>query len=199
MNIERAQISENFFLVAIIIGLTGKNAAGKGTVADILSKKEFVYHSLSDSLRDELKLLGKEVTRDNLIEIGNKLRKEGGPGVLAYKMRPKLGSDKNHIVDSIRNPFEVNSLREDFSSNTFILISVDADARLRYDRLCSRGRIGDSDSWESFVNQEKQEENNDDPNKQQLSKTMNMADYSIDNSGNLESLEKQVRKILSKL
>ena len=199
MNIERAQISENFFLVAIIIGLTGKNAAGKGTVADILSKKEFVYHSLSDSLRDELKLLGKEVTRDNLIEIGNKLRKEGGPGVLADKMRLKLGSDKNHIVDSIRNPFEVNSLREDFSSNTFILISVDADARLRYDRLCSRGRIGDSDSWESFVNQEKQEENNDDPNKQQLSKTMNMADYSIDNSGSLESLEKQVRKILSKL
>tara|TARA_B100001250_G_scaffold383741_1_gene377929 strand:- start:204 stop:764 length:561 start_codon:yes stop_codon:yes gene_type:complete len=186
-------------LVAIIIGLTGKNAAGKGTVADILSKKEFVYHSLSDSLRDELKLLGKEVTRDNLIEIGNKLRKEGGPGVLADKMRLKLGSDKNHIVDSIRNPFEVNSLREDFSSNTFILISVDADARLRYDRLCSRGRIGDSDSWESFVNQEKQEENNDDPNKQQLSKTMNMADYSIDNSGSLESLEKQVRKILSKL
>ena len=186
-------------MVAIIIGLTGKNAAGKGTVADILSKKEFVYHSLSDSLRDELKLLGKEVTRDNLIEIGNKLRKEGGPGVLADKMRPKLGLDKNHIVDSIRNPFEVNSLREDFSSNTFILISVDADARLRYDRLCSRGRIGDSDSWESFVNQEKQEENNDDPNKQQLSKTMNMADYSIDNSGSLESLEKQVRKILSKL
>ena len=79
------------------------------------------------------------------------------------------------------------------------MISVDADARLRYDRLCSRGRIGDSDSWESFVNQEKQEENNDDPNKQQLSKTMNMADYSVDNSGSLGDLEKQVRKILSKL
>ncbi len=186
-------------MVAIIIGLTGKNAAGKGTVADILSKNEFMYHSLSDSLRDELKLLGKEETRDNLIEIGNKLRKGGGPGVLADKLRPKLGPDKNHIVDSIRNPFEVNSLRENFSSNKFILISVDANARLRYDRLCSRGRMGDSDSWEKFVSQEKQEENNDDPNKQQLSKTMNMADYRIDNSGTLEDLEKQIKKILSKL
>ena len=183
----------------IVIGLTGKNAAGKGTVAEILSQNNFVYHSLSDSLRDELKILGKDETRDNLIETGNKLRKEGGPGVLADKMVPKLSTDHNHIVDSIRNPFEVNSLRDNCSSNTFFLISVDADARLRYDRLCSRGRIGDSDSWESFVNQEKQEENNDDPNKQQLSKTMDMADYSIDNSGTLEDLEKQIKKILSNL
>ena len=183
----------------IVIGLTGKNAAGKGTVAEILSQNKFVYHSLSDSLRDELKILGKDETRDNLIETGNKLRKEGGPGVLADKLIPKLSIDNNHIVDSIRNPFEVNSLRDNCSSNTFFLISVDADARLRYDRLCSRGRIGDSDSWESFVNQEKQEENNDDPNKQQLSKTMDMADYSIDNSGTLEDLEKQIKRILSNL
>ena len=183
----------------LVIGLTGKNAAGKGTVADILSQNNFAYHSLSDSLRDELKRLGKDETRENLIEIGNSLRKEGGPGVLADKMISKLELDSNHIVDSIRNPFEVNSLRQKLSSNTFILISVDADARLRYDRLCSRRRIGDSDSWESFVNQEKQEENNDDPNKQQLSKTMNMADYNIDNSGSLEDLEKQVKIILSKL
>ena len=186
-------------LTFFVIGLTGKNAAGKGTVANILVQNKFVYLSLSDSLREELKMLGKEETRENLIEIGNKLRKEGGPGVLADKMIPKLGSGNNHIVDSIRNPFEVNSLREKSSFNKFILISVDANARLRYDRLCSRGRIGDSDSWENFVNQEKQEENNSDPNKQQLSKTMGMADYDIDNSGTLEDLENQVKKILAKL
>ena len=182
-----------------VIGLTGKNAAGKGTVANLLVQNKFVYHSLSDSLREELKMLGKEETRENLIKIGNKLRTEGGPGVLADKMISKLGSGNNHIVDSIRNPFEVNSLRDKSSFNKFILISVDANARLRYDRLCSRGRIGDSYSWENFVNQEKQEENNSDPNKQQLSKTMGMADYGIDNSGTLEDLENQLKKILAKL
>ena len=197
-NIERAQISEKDFDI-FVIGLTGKNAGGKGTVANLLVQNKFVYHSLSDSLREELKMLGKEETRENLIKIGNKLRKEGGPGVLADKMISKLGSGNNHIVDSIRNPFEVNSLRDKSSFNKFILISVDANARLRYDRLCSRGRIGDSYSWENFVNQEKQEENNSDPNKQQLSKTMGMSDYSIDNSGTLEDLENQVKKILAKL
>ena len=54
----------------IVLGLTGKNASGKGTVAEVLKEHGFVYHSLSDSLRDELNLLGKKETRENLIEIG---------------------------------------------------------------------------------------------------------------------------------
>lgn len=198
MNIERDQISEDI-LKSIVFGLTGKNASGKGTVAEILKKKNFTYHSLSDSLRDELKSLKKEETRENLIDIGNELREKGGPGVLADKLIPKLNFDNNHIVDSIRNPLEVISLRKETLLRRFFLISVDANSRLRYDRLCSRGRIGDTDSWEKFVEQEKKEENNDDPNKQQLSRTMQMADYNIDNSGTLEELEAQVNKIISSL
>ena len=184
---------------SIVFGLTGKNASGKGTVAEILKKKNFTYHSLSDSLRDELKSLKKEETRENLIDIGNKLREKGGPGVLADKLMPKLNSENNHIVDSIRNPLEVISLRKETFLRRFFLISVDANSRLRYDRLCSRGRIGDTDSWEKFIEQEKKEENNDDPYKQQLSRTMEMADYSIDNSGTLEELEAQVNRIISSL
>ena len=198
MNIERDQISEDI-LKSIVFGLTGKNASGKGTVAEILKKKNFTYHSLSDTLRDELKSLKKEETRENLIDIGNKLREKGGPGVLADKLMPKLNTENNHIVDSIRNPLEVLSLRKETLLRRFFLISVDANSRLRYDRLCSRGRIGDTDSWEKFVEQEKKEENNDDPNKQQLSRTMEMADYSIDNSGTLEELEAQVNRIISSL
>ena len=198
MNTERDQISEDI-LKSIVFGLTGKNASGKGTVAEILKKKNFTYHSLSDPIRDELKTLKKEETRENLIDIGNKLRENGGPGVLADKLMPKLNSENNHIVDSIRNPLEVISLSKETPLRRFFLISIDADSRLRYDRLCSRGRIGDTDSWEKFVEQEKKEENNDDPNKQQLSKTMEMADYNIDNSGTLEELEVQVNRIISSL
>ena len=198
MSTERDQISEDI-LKSIVFGLTGKNASGKGTVAEILKKKNFTYHSLSDSLRDELKSLKKEETRENLIDIGNELREKGGPGVLADKLMPKLNSENNHIVDSIRNPLEVISLRKETLLRRFFLISVDANSKLRYDRLCSRGRIGDTDSWEKFIEQEKKEENNDDPNKQQLSRTMEMADYSIDNSGTLEELEAQVNRIISSL
>ena len=183
----------------IVLGLTGKNASGKGTVAEVLKEHGFVYHSLSDSLRDELNLLGKKETRENLIEIGNKLRNTGGPGVLADKLTSKLTLDCNHIVDSIRNPFEVESLRESSRVGKFFLISVDADSKLRYERLSLRGRIGDSDTWEKFLEQEQKEDNNDDPNKQQLSKTMKLADFEIDNSGTLENLKIQVNKIISEL
>ena len=44
---------------AMIIGLTGKNAAGKGEVARFLQDKGFYYHSLSDVLREELKKRGR--------------------------------------------------------------------------------------------------------------------------------------------
>ena len=197
-NIERAQISE-IFLSKVIIGLTGRNASGKGTVAEILKQKGFIYHSLSDSLRDELKDLGEDETRENLINVGNRLRIEGGPSVLADKMIPKLLPEEYHIVDSIRNPFEVESLKKNISSHKFYLLSVDADSRLRYERLRSRGRVGDSASWEEFVEQERKEENNSDPNKQQLSKTISKADFVIDNCKTINELESKIEKLLIKL
>ena len=107
-NTGKARISE-VFLSYHIIGLTGRNAAGKGAVADFLKKHSFVYHSLSDTLREELKKNGKEESRTNLIQIGNDLRNSGGPSVLADLMIRNLISSENHIVDSIRNPSEVDS------------------------------------------------------------------------------------------
>ena len=81
--------------------MTGRNASGKGTVASFLMKSSFVYHSLSDTLRAELKSKNLEESRENLIRIGNVLREEGGPGILADLMVPNLNSLENHIVDSI--------------------------------------------------------------------------------------------------
>lgn len=182
-----------------IIGLTGRNAAGKGTVADLLKKRDFFYHSLSDTLREELSQRNMEESRDNLIFIGNSLRSEGGPGVLADLMIKNITTPDNHIVDSIRNPSEVHSLRRNYSEHKFILISIDADPKVRFDRLMQRDRKGDSKSWEQFLEQELLEENSDDPNKQQLFNTSKEADFNIDNSGNLVDLEDKLSLILGKL
>ena len=197
-NTEKERISE-VFLSYHIIGLTGRNAAGKGAVADILKKHSFVYHSLSDTLREELKKKGKEESRTNLIQIGNDLRNSGGPSVLADLMIKNLISSESHIVDSIRNPSEVDSLNRKYDNHIFNLFLVDADQKIRFDRLKKRGRKGDSSSWEEFVHQESLEEKSDDPNKQQLLATISKADFVIDNSGSLADLEKNVLGILSNL
>lgn len=182
-----------------IIGLTGRNASGKGTVASLLTKRSFSYHSLSDTLRTKLEEKGIKESRDNLIAIGNKLREEGGPGVLADLMLENLVTPNDHVVDSIRNPFEVYSLRRKYDGHHFCLISVDANPEVRFERLSERNRKGDSSSWEQFLEQEKLEESSDNANKQQLLATINEADYVLDNSGNLEDLENNLQEILDNL
>ena len=198
-NIEKALISEDINLVYHIIGLTGRNASGKGTVASFLKNSSFVYHSLSDTLREELKNRKLEESRDNLIMIGNSLREDGGPGILADLMISNITSLENHVVDSIRNPLEVKSLRREYDNHNFSLISVDAKPEIRYERLKQRNRSGDSASWEEFQAQEKLEESSSNPNKQQLFATINKADYHIDNSGSLSDLENKISKILDSL
>ena len=67
----------------MIIGLTGKNAAGKGELAKHIQSKEFVYFSLSDVLREEATRRGLDHSRGTLINVGNELRKKFGNGILA--------------------------------------------------------------------------------------------------------------------
>ncbi len=73
-----------------LIGLTGTNGAGKGEVAAFSRKKGYAYFSLSDLIRDELKKKGKQASRDNLIQMGNRLREKFGPDILARLVMKKI-------------------------------------------------------------------------------------------------------------
>src|SRR5438105_971390 len=95
----------------MIIGLTGKNASGKGEVAKYLQSRGFQYHSLSDMLREELKRRHMTPTRDHLTHVGNALREKYGPAVLAERILKKLVDNQNYIVDSFRNPAEVEAFK----------------------------------------------------------------------------------------
>lgn len=112
------------------IGLTGTNGSGKGEVAAYFKKKGYAYFSLSDLIREELQKNGKKLTRDNLIEKGNELRDTHGPDILAQLARKKVKGKA--VIDSIRNPFEVEYLRKD---KEFILLAIDAPVELRYERV----------------------------------------------------------------
>ena len=91
-----------------VIGLTGLNAAGKGEVGNYLISKGYIYYSLSDAIRDELRKENVELTRENLINKGNELRTNFGPGILGKKTAEKITDNKNYVIDSIRNPKEVD-------------------------------------------------------------------------------------------
>ena len=182
----------------MIIGLTGKFAAGKGTVADVLGREGYSYHSLSDVLRDELAERGIDESRDALRVIGNELRRAGGPGVLAARVLARIEArgEARALVDSIRNPAEVEVLRR---RADFVMVGVDADPRIRFERLRARDRQGDPETWEDFVELEARETVSDDPATQQLRKTFELADVVVANDGTIEALRLEVSELLRRL
>lgn len=169
----------------MIVGLTGRNAAGKGTVADWLVQRGFVYTSLSDAIRAWLREQGKETTRDNLTWAGRTLREMGGPGVLATRTLATLAPGVDAIVDSVRNPAEVTELRGRID---FVLVEVWADEAVRYERLRARGRVGDAASFAEFARQEAAELTSTSAAGQMLVATAALADFRVANNGDPAAL-----------
>lgn len=174
----------------MIIGLTGKNGAGKGVVADYLKSAGYIYYSLSDMIRDHLRKKNKEITRENLIAAGQELRHEGGPSVLADLVLEKLDIDKNYIIDSIRHPAEVRSLKR---RKDFFLFDIDATREIRFARVKERQRESDPQDFQEFVRLEERELNNADVAGQQLLKTAELADNRLDNNTTIEDLQERVK------
>jgi len=180
----------------MIIGLTGKNAAGKGELADHLKSKGFVYFSLSDALRDGATKQGLDHSRDVLIKLGTEMRSKFGNGILAEKINEKIKLNKgNFVIDSIRNPGEIDELRK---NEGFILIGVDTAAKIRFERLMKRGRVGDSKTFEEFMVHEKKENNNEGSG-QQLDKCLGMVDKIIYSNGTIEEANKELDSYLETL
>ena len=156
-----------------------------------LRRLGFACHSLSDIVREEAARRGLPPEREHLIRIGNLLRQEGGAGVLAERILPRLG--QRDAVDSIRNPTEVEVLRR---LPSFLLAGVRAPAELRFERCRARARAGDPESFEEFRARERQEEGTL-PTAQQLSATFKLADVVVDNGGDIGQLHREIDRILA--
>jgi dCMP deaminase len=173
-----------------LIGLTGTNGAGKGEVAAFLVGRGYAYVSLSDVIRDELRAEGREPSRDNLIAKGNALRRKHGPDVLARRIIEKVGG--RTVIDSIRNAAEVVFLKR---QTGFVLMSVDAPAALRFERVRKRGRNESAETLETFIAKE-DEEKGSDPEAQQLDRCLALADIAVLNDGTLEDLHRRLEEVL---
>lgn len=179
-----------------IIGITGTYGAGKGTIVEYLKTKGFTHFSVSeDYLTPEIEKRGLPVNRDSMILVANEIREQQGPGFIVselYKRAKESGKDT--IIESIRCLGEIKALRE---LGEFILLAVDADQKIRYDRVTGRKSSKDNVTFDDFKAKEKYEMKNEDPNKQSISKCMDEADYIINNDSNVEELNKNVEAILN--
>ena len=180
----------------MFLGFTGPNAAGKGeAIKYLVDKHKFISYSLSDIIRSEAKKRGQEPAREVLVAIGNELREKEGASVLAKRTVAKIKNAPQAVIDSIRNPHEIEELRKNLKN--FMLIGVNADVKVRFERAEKRGRLGDAKTLEEFKKQE-EKENTSDEKAQQLNKCFDMADVKIDNSKDRNFLYKQIDELLKK-
>jgi len=175
---------------ARLIGLTGTNGAGKGEAAAFFRARGYAYASLSDILRDELRARGLEVTRDNLIRLGNELRQAFGADILARRTVANLTGPS--VIDSIRNMREVAFLR---AQAGFVLLAFDAPVEIRFARVQARGRNESAASLKDFREKEAEERAGGNA-AQQLEACIAAADRLIWNAGTIEDLHRELEKLL---
>ncbi len=181
----------------IIVGITGTNASGKEEVAKYFQEKGFIHYSMSGYITSVIEKAGGTVNRDELIRVGNELRKNFGPGHIAAALYTQAcEKGKPCIIESLRTVGEIEILRK-IVGERFLLLGIDADRHVRYHRAVGRKSAKDNVTFEEFMAQEEKEWTSTDPHKQNLAACLDMVDELIvNNTASITMLREKVDKIM---
>jgi dephospho-CoA kinase len=180
----------------MIIGVTGTNGSGKGTVVEYLVQKGFAHYSARDFIVEEVERRGLPVNRDTITVTANDLRALHNPAYVVEQLLARAGEAKGDVgIESIRTLGEVSVLR----AAGAVLLGVDANPLVRYERVMKRASATDSVDFDTFITQEKRELTSEDPNKQNILGVMALADYTLHNDGTLAELHAQVDEALKQI
>ena len=182
----------------IIIGITGTIGAGKGTLVEyLIEKKKFVHYSVREFLIAEINKRHLPVNRDSMVSIANELREKNSPSYIIdclFEQAKQLR--KNAVIESIRSVGEVESLQ---NKGDFYLLAVDADPKIRYERIVKRNSETDRITFEEFLANEQREMNTTDLNKQNLSQCIAMSDYRLCNNSSINELHNNLEEVFLKI
>jgi len=182
----------------MILGITGTDGAGKGTVVDYLVKeKGFALYHARTLLIEEIEKRGLPIDRKHMRLVANDLRAQYGNDYIVrfFLERATKTGDKKIVIDSIRALAEAEALK----AVGGVLLAVDADQELRYERVQLRRSESDQVTFDEFKEHEVLEMNDPNPHGMQKQKVIEMADYVVGNNGTFDELRAQVDGVLEKI
>ena len=176
-----------------IIGLVGTNASGKGYVSEYIVKNYGgIQITFSGYLARVLDAMNLERTKENLIKMSVALRREFGEETFSHTVSTDaIHSDQEIVVvDGIRR---IGDLANFKPLSEFKLIGIDADPKIRFERM--KARVGDkkddaTTTWETFQKKETA------PTEVTIPEVIKLVDFQIDNSGTVQDLEKKIDEVM---
>lgn len=182
-----------------IIGIAGTNGSGKDSLGEIIAKDYgYMFVSGADFLREEAKKRGLPIEREILRTISAEWRRKYGLGVLVDKaveiFKQSNKEYKGLVVSPMRNPGEAQHIK-DLGG---VLVWVDAQPKIRYERMAGRGRDQESrKTFEEFLAAEQAEmEFSGDEATLSLTGVKAKADIFLQNNGTIEDFKTAAQKAL---
>jgi len=185
----------------MLLGLTGTNTLGKTAASSYLISKGFSYYTHWDVVRQELEKMGKEASYENLQRFDLLARKKLGDSYWVKRILSRI-KEEYAVIDGIGFVQEVTELRK---HKDFFLVGVYSPAEIKLerawvlsksgvelqDRLKDKKSLRSKASGQEHVSVLEREE-------VELSKVMQMIDFSVANEGNVSKIYAALENILRK-
>ncbi|MEM2462466.1 MAG: AAA family ATPase [Archaeoglobaceae archaeon] len=175
----------------MIIAFVGYPLSGKSTAAQIAKEFGIPVVVMGDVVREEAKKLGLKETAENLGRIAEELRKREGMDAIAKRCISKIKSlGPIVLVDGIRGIDEVKAFKKEFN---VVLIAIEAPLEIRFERAKQRMRSDDVQTIAELIERDRREEFFG------LKEAMEIADFTIENRGDIEEFKEKIRAILKRI
>ncbi|MDA9128951.1 AAA family ATPase [Candidatus Gracilibacteria bacterium] len=170
------------------IVLVGEFSSGKSYAGDYLSKKLSIIHlGISSSIRTVCNQRKIPQTRENLALVGRELTILESDYYLAKVLLDNI-EDENIIISGCRQLGQLEYLKRETNC---ILVGILTDPKIRYKRMCERGKKDENMSYEEFL-QVQELENSE---AQNVGRCLKLCDIFIENNGSIEEFKEKLSNI----
>jgi dephospho-CoA kinase len=171
------------------IGVTGFPGSGKSTIASSLRSRGFRVLEVSDTIKEDMRKKGMEITPKSIEEYVTKMKARHGKGIFAKETARKLvGYRGDAAVIGMRSVGELRAVRAGLKSK-IPLIFLTSPRRMRYRRLSSRRKLPII-NYSLFKMRDRSNE------RMGISKLIHHAEFIISNVGSKGELSSELSYVL---